>query len=299
MDPYKANDSLDEQVNSVFRQRPKMGLFKRAVTAVTLLATSLAGCIRYDLGYVPSPDDMARQVSAYQTNLANVAASMNMYDSAIRTYDAAKVKAEAKKQLEKDASGKYVNLPTYTLDQLLATKKALDILTEKAAKVYQNENDPQKKKDRQKECKELYDLENDYKDALKWYHANRAAQRSVDKVDRQRDILTLEVFAYGAQDFDRWGKLARARSKLGKLTDPDEYSGVALWYPDKVRRAHGVYDQRVEGRKKWWKKNWWWVTLLTAGGGIYAATHGEEGEIYGNGEQPSDIGGETGGVGGR
>ncbi|MBW2982372.1 hypothetical protein KY343_05815 [Candidatus Woesearchaeota archaeon] len=301
MDSYKANDSLDNQVNSVYRQRPKMGFFKKLVAGVTLLATTLCSCVRYDLHYVPSPDSMAQQVTDYQDNLDNIAAAdpMKMYDPATKKYDANKVKEQVGKQTEKDASGKkYKNLSGYKLDQLLAVKKALEVLTEEAEKLYTDETDPAKKQERKKEYDELSKLKDSHQKVLKRYHALGYAQPGADNLDRQRNILALEVLAYSAEDFDKWEKLVKQRKRLGGLGDSSEYSSLALQYPDEVREAHGVREQVVaaskERRKQWWKKNWWWVTLLAVGGACAAAQDDE-----GNSGTAGDIGGEDGGPGGK
>jgi len=301
MDSKENYGSLDEQVQHTFRQRPKIGFSKRAVTYITLLATALTSCVRYDLHYVPSPDAIQPRVAAYQSSLDEVAERMGMYDSAANDYNTDKVKEEAEKQLKKETRTRnekettiYPVLAGYSIDEILATKKALDVLTENAKKAYNEEIEPILKKEKQDRYQGLSTLRNQYDVALKWYHAAKGTI-GTDNVRRQNDWLAFEVLAFSDKDYDAWKKGVKKRNPLGNLEDSSKYEDVALWHPEEVRDAHEIFAQRAQARKEWWKKNSWWIICLGAYG-IYSLTENEGSNGEGSG---SNIGGEDGGPGGK
>ncbi|MBW2965611.1 hypothetical protein KY342_00740 [Candidatus Woesearchaeota archaeon] len=289
---------LNENDDSLYRKRSSLGLCAKIVTTGALLVNVLGGCFAKDIAYVRSPDAIPTKVSAYENKLETIAEGMKLYDSTTKQYDNIKVRAEVEKQLKKDPANPsgYKDLMGYDIDQLLATRAALDKVVEQNREyIKANAKDPLKAAEvarRRLENSELETKKREYGITSKKYHflgANDTSKSDdAGKRERKKHFVTLGIMAYGAGEFDNWEKFNELRKKdfTSILGDRDNYDWITERYPDDVRKAHLVRS----GKCKRNGKRGFWATL---GIGLLWALLSNQEESNGGGPGPN-IGGEQG-----
>jgi hypothetical protein len=77
MDSNKDNDSLDKQVNHVFRQRGGTSFWTAITAAGAFLISTLTGCFAKDIRLM-NPDLYRAKAAAYENNLPNIAEAMGL-----------------------------------------------------------------------------------------------------------------------------------------------------------------------------------------------------------------------------
>jgi hypothetical protein len=251
-----------------------------------------------------NPDAFRARAVAYENNLPSVAEAIGLYDSTAKTYDAAKVRAEAEKQLELTAPDadpndptSYKNLFGYTnVDQLKATNYSLGkVIEQNKDYIKANEADPAKKVEvdrRKKENSELSTLEGKYRAALAMYNEVGAADPGRPDSERMRCSLALGLTEYGRDTKDgsrTWKDITKERIDTWgtyEIGDDADREFVAERYFPDAKKAWAVREEK--------KKRNVWIGL-----GATALTALISGLASQNGGGGDDNGGETGAPGGR
>jgi hypothetical protein len=307
MDSNNDNGSLDKDVDSILKEKPMLRPRKRAGLWTTLVAIGaylLSGCFAKDIRSM-KPDLYRPKAEAYENNLPNVAETMGLYDKATKTYDAAKVRAEAEKQLKlkdpKDPTS-YEHLFGYTdVDQLKATNYSLGkVIEQNNDYIEKNKADPAKKADidkRKKENEELEKLKEAYQAALVMYNEVGAADPGRPDSERMRCSLALGAMEYGKNTKEgrrTWKVITRERKDTwgtSVVGDDADREFVGERYFSDVERAWAVR----KGKKK--KGIWAGIGAAALTGLIYSLT--QDDDNGGTTVTPENNGGEEGGPGGR
>ena len=305
MDPNENSDSLDQQVDSIFRKRSKTRFLTALVAAGSFLMSTLTGCFAKDVRAMGLPDDFRPRAEAYKNSLLGIAEAMGLYDSETSIYDAARVKTEAERQLEPDPDPEsvtgYLNLTDYSnVDQLLATRYALGkVIEQNEAYISTNESstDPAVSGEidrRRTENSDLRSLREKHVEALAMYNEIGAADPGRSDSDRMRCSLALGLMEYGRNTKEgrrNWQAIAGDREEAWgayEIGDDADHAFVGERYFEDFESA---FNAR-KGRKK---RNGI-IALISSLGGLLI--YGLASQDGGNGGA-GDIGGETGAPGGR
>jgi len=309
MVPDKNNHSLDQEVEQtfrtrnqeverVFRKRSKTSFWTAITAAGAFLLSSLTGCFAKDVRAM-NPDLYRAKAEAFENSLSGIAGTMGLYDSATKTYDAAKVRAEAERQLEPDPDPKsitgYKNLMGYTnVDQLFAARYALGkVIEQNDGYIEKNKSDLAKKAEvdkKKKENDELRKLRESYGAALAMYNEVGAADPGRPDSERIRCSLAIGLTEYGRNSKDgvrNWKSITKDRKDAwGRydVGDDADLEFVAERYSEDVENAFSVRQQKK-------KRNGWAAFWTTVGTGlIYSLAsqddNGGSGSSVGGGEIP-------------